>query len=109
MMQDRFHGANPPANFHAADSRYWMDAVELAKREGADVLSVYVSESGGLFSDLKAFSIAEAADMLALNGSQCGMGIATPSFILPLIPFPKIIGEFPSRAAYLSPPHGQVE
>ncbi|MFC5650557.1 mandelate racemase/muconate lactonizing enzyme family protein [Paenibacillus solisilvae] len=62
----------------ADESMYhWKDAVELAKWEAADVLSIYISESGGVLSAWKAFAIAEAAGMPGLIGSQCEMGIAT--------------------------------
>lgn len=62
----------------ADESMYhWSDAIELIKKEAADVFSVYISESGGLLAAQKAFAIAEAAGMPALIGSQCEMGIGT--------------------------------
>lgn len=62
----------------ADESMYhWADTIELVKKEAADVLSIYISECGGLLGAQKAFAIAEAAGMPALIGSQCEMGMAT--------------------------------
>jgi len=55
----------------------WKDAYAVARAGAADVLTIYVSESGGLLQAAKAFAISEAAGLPALIGSQCELGIAT--------------------------------
>ena len=49
----------------------------MAKCSAADVLNVYVSEAGGLLGASKVFTVAEAAGLPCLIGSQCDLGIGT--------------------------------
>lgn len=57
--------------------RTWWDAYEIARHSAADVVSVYLSESGGVLAALDACTVASAAGMQTLLGSQCELGIAT--------------------------------
>jgi muconate cycloisomerase len=53
------------------------DAYAIARAGAADVLSVYVSEAGGLLAAAKAFAVGEAAGLPCTLGSQCELGIGT--------------------------------
>ena len=55
----------------------FRDALRVAKCSAADVLNVYVSEAGGLLGASKVFTVAEAAGLPCLIGSQCELGIGT--------------------------------
>jgi muconate cycloisomerase len=57
--------------------RTWWDAYEIARHSAADVVSVYLSESGGILAALDACTVATAGGMQTLLGSQCELGIAT--------------------------------
>jgi len=53
------------------------DAYELARSQAADVLNVYVVESGGLTAAAHTFAFAGEVDIPCIIGSQAEMGIGT--------------------------------
>jgi len=71
----------------------WQDAYAIARSGAADVLSVYVSEAGGLLAASKAFAIGEAAGLPALIGSQCELGIATAAMAHLAVAMPSLAYE----------------
>lgn len=71
----------------------WQDAYDIARSGAADVLSVYVSEAGGLLAASKAFAIGEAAGLPALVGSQCELGIATAAMAHLAVAMPNLAYE----------------
>ncbi len=71
----------------------WQDAYAIARSGAADVLSVYLSEAGGLLAASKAFAIGEAAGMPALIGSQCELGIATAAMAHLAVAMPNLAYE----------------
>jgi L-alanine-DL-glutamate epimerase-like enolase superfamily enzyme len=71
----------------------WQDAYAIARSAAADVLSVYLSEAGGLLAASKAFAIGEAAGLPALIGSQCELGIATAAMAHLAVAMPNLAYE----------------
>lgn len=71
----------------------WQDAYDIARSGAADVLSVYLSEAGGLLAAAKAFAIGEAAGLPALIGSQCELGIATAAMAHLAVTMPNLAYE----------------
>lgn len=57
--------------------RHFSDAYAVAHAGAADVLSIYLCESGGMLAALKAAGIGEAAGLPCTLGSQCELGIGT--------------------------------
>lgn len=66
-----------------ADESVWtpQDAMEVIKRGAADIVNVYVSESGGLFNASRTFSICEAAGIPCMIGSMPEFGLGTAACI----------------------------
>lgn len=62
-----------------ADESVWTprDAMEVLRREAADIVNVYVSESGGLLNAWRTFSMCEAAGVPCMIGSMPELGIGT--------------------------------
>jgi len=58
-----------------------QDAMNLARAEAADVLSVYVGKGGGLGMARKVASVAEAAGLACTVGSNLEMGVASAAMI----------------------------
>lgn len=65
------------------DESVWgpRDAMEVIRRGAADVVNVYVSESGGLFNASRTFSMCEAAGIPCMIGSMPEFGIGTAAQI----------------------------
>ena len=57
------------------------DAMEVIRREAADVLNVYVTESGGIQNAARIFILAEQAGLGCLIGSMPELGIGTAAQI----------------------------
>ena len=66
-----------------ADESVWMprDAVEIVRREAADIVNVYVSEAGGLGNAAAIFSLCEHAGIGCMIGSMPELGIGTAAQI----------------------------
>ncbi len=79
MAEIRAHVAVPIM----ADESVWgpRDAIEVIRRRAADVVNVYVSESGGLLPASRTFSICELAGIPCLIGSMPEFGIGTAAQI----------------------------
>jgi muconate cycloisomerase len=62
-----------------ADESVWSPrtAMQVLKREAADIVSVYVSEAGGLFRAAQIFSMCEAAGVPNAIGSMPETGVGT--------------------------------
>jgi muconate cycloisomerase len=73
--------------------RHPSDAYAVARAGAADVLSVYVSEAGGLIPAAKAFAIGEAAGMPCTLGSQCELGIGTAAMAHLAVAMPNLAYE----------------
>jgi L-alanine-DL-glutamate epimerase-like enolase superfamily enzyme len=65
------------------DESVWspMDAVEVIRRGAADIVNVYVSESGGLLRASQTFGICEAAGIPCMIGCMPELGIGTAAQI----------------------------
>ena len=57
------------------------DAMEVIRREAADVLNVYVTESGGIQNAARIFTLAEQAGLGCMIGSMPELGIGTAAQI----------------------------
>jgi muconate cycloisomerase len=57
------------------------DAMEVIRREAADVVNVYVSEAGGLLNASKVFALCEYAGLPCMIGSMPEFGIGTAAQI----------------------------
>ena len=57
------------------------DAMEVIRREAADVLNVYVTESGGIRNAASIFTLAEQAGLGCMIGSMPELGIGTAAQI----------------------------
>ena len=57
------------------------EAMEVIRREAADVINVYVSESGGILNAARIFTLAEAAGLGCMIGSMPELGIGTAAQI----------------------------
>jgi muconate cycloisomerase len=66
-----------------ADESVWTpaDTIEVIRREAADAVNVYVSESGGLANAARSFAICEAAGIPCMIGSMPELGIGTAAQI----------------------------
>jgi L-alanine-DL-glutamate epimerase-like enolase superfamily enzyme len=66
-----------------ADESVWtpQDAMEVIRRSAADIVNVYVSESGGLFNASRTFSMCEAAGIPCMIGSMPEFGLGTAACI----------------------------
>ena len=66
-----------------ADESVWnpRDAMEVVRRGAADIVNVYVSESGGLLPAWRTFSLCELAGLPCMIGSMPEMGIGTAAQI----------------------------
>jgi len=66
-----------------ADESVWtpQDAMEVIRRGAADVVNVYVSESGGLFNATRTFAMCEAAGIPCMIGSMPEFGLGTAACI----------------------------
>lgn len=62
-----------------ADESVWdsADALAVIRRGAADLINIYVMESGGLRAARQAFAVCEAAGMLAMMGSMPEFGVGT--------------------------------
>ena len=58
-----------------------LTAMEVIRREAADVLNVYVTESGGLQNAARIFTLAEQAGLGCMIGSMPELGIGTAAQI----------------------------
>src|SRR5262249_53599423 len=54
-----------------------LDAMEVVRRGAADIVNVYVSESGGLLPAMRIFSLCELAGLPCIIGAMPEMGIGT--------------------------------
>lgn len=65
------------------DESVWgpRDAMEVIRRGAADVVNVYVSESGGLLAAARTFAMCEAAGIPCMIGSMPEFGIGTAAQI----------------------------
>ena len=79
MAEIRRHVAVPIM----ADESVWnpRDAMEVIRRGAADVVNVYVSESGGLLPASRTFSLCELAGIPCMIGSMPEFGIGTAAQI----------------------------
>jgi muconate cycloisomerase len=57
------------------------DAMEVIRREAADVVNVYVTESGGLLNASRTFAMCEAAGIPCMIGSMPEFGVGTAAQI----------------------------
>jgi muconate cycloisomerase len=57
------------------------DAMEVIRREAADIANVYVTEAGGLLNASRIFTLCEAAGMPCMIGSMPEFGIGTAAQI----------------------------
>ena len=57
------------------------DAMEVIRREAADVLNVYVTESGGIQNAARIFTMGEQAGLACMIGSMPELGIGTAAQI----------------------------
>jgi len=57
------------------------DAMEVIRREAADVLNVYVTESGGIQNAARIFTLGEQAGLACMIGSMPELGIGTAAQI----------------------------
>lgn len=57
------------------------DAMEVIRREAADVLNVYVTESGGIQNAVRIFTMGEQAGLACMIGSMPELGIGTAAQI----------------------------
>ena len=66
-----------------ADESVWhpRDAMEVIRRQAADMVNVYVTESGGLQNAVKTFTICEQAGLPCMIGSMPEFGIGTAAQI----------------------------
>ena len=66
-----------------ADESVWTpyDAMEVIRHRAADVVSVYVSEAGGLLNAWRCFAICNAAGIPCVIGSMPELGIGTAAAI----------------------------
>jgi len=66
-----------------ADESVWtpQDAMEVIRRGAADIVNVYVSESGGLFNASRTFAMCEAAGVPCMIGSMPEFGLGTAACI----------------------------
>ena len=66
-----------------ADESVWTprDAAEVLKRDAADVVSVYVSESGGLLNAWRTLETCDAAGIPCVIGSMPELGVGTAAVI----------------------------
>ena len=62
-----------------ADESVWnpRSAMKVIEKKSADIISVYVSEAGGLFRACQIFSMCEAANIPNAIGSMPETGIGT--------------------------------
>jgi muconate cycloisomerase len=79
MAEIRRHVAVPIM----ADESVWSprDAMEVVRRGAADVVNVYVSESGGLLPASRTFSLCELAGIPCMIGSMPEFGVGTAAQI----------------------------
>lgn len=79
MAEIRRHVAVPIM----ADESVWtpQDAMEVIRRGAADVVNVYVSESGGLLPASRTFSLCELAGIPCMIGSMPEFGVGTAAQI----------------------------
>jgi muconate cycloisomerase len=79
MAEIRRHVAVPIM----ADESVWnpRDAMEVIRRGAADVVNVYVSESGGLLPASRTFSLCELAGIPCMIGSMPEFGVGTAAQI----------------------------
>jgi L-alanine-DL-glutamate epimerase-like enolase superfamily enzyme len=66
-----------------ADESVWTprDAMEVVRRQAADIVNVYVSEAGGLLNAWRIFAICEQAGLPCMIGSMPEFGIGTAAQI----------------------------
>ncbi len=66
-----------------ADESVWtpQDAREVIRHGAADVVNVYVSESGGLLNAWRTFTLCEAAGIPCMIGSMPELGVGTAAII----------------------------
>lgn len=65
------------------DESVWhpRDAMEVVRREAADIVNVYVTESGGIQNASKTFTLCEQAGMPCMIGSMPEFGVGTAAQI----------------------------
>jgi L-alanine-DL-glutamate epimerase-like enolase superfamily enzyme len=66
-----------------ADESVWVprDTAEVLMREAADIVSVYVSESGGLLNAWRSLQMCDAAGIPCVIGSMPELGVGTAAVI----------------------------